>query len=293
MARGKSINLFLMDGTPTGIIKCTITNWTGIVYKIPRSDIYKFNERKDLKQSGVYCLFGTLKNTEMTIYIGQAGNRKNGEGILQRLNEHNKDSSKDFWTDAIVLTTSNNSFGPTEISYIENKLCNLAIKAQRCKVTNNNDPSPGNVTEEKESELEEFLDLVLIIVGVLGYNVFEPIPIVQPQMENADNLLYLKRRIKSINSTINAIARQVQQGFIVLKGSQISPKTDSYISSKAKRIRSKAKIDSNNILMEDIIFDKPSPAAEFVIGKTANGWTAWKNKYGIPLNQLENRGDKL
>ncbi len=26
--RGKSLNLFLMDGTPNGIIKCTIANWT-------------------------------------------------------------------------------------------------------------------------------------------------------------------------------------------------------------------------------------------------------------------------
>ena len=27
--RGKSINLFLMDGEATGRIKCTLANWTG------------------------------------------------------------------------------------------------------------------------------------------------------------------------------------------------------------------------------------------------------------------------
>jgi hypothetical protein len=36
--RGKSINLFLMDGTPNGRIKCTLANWTGVAYKIPRTD---------------------------------------------------------------------------------------------------------------------------------------------------------------------------------------------------------------------------------------------------------------
>ena len=33
-ARGKSINLFLMDGTATGRVKCTLANWTGVAYKI-------------------------------------------------------------------------------------------------------------------------------------------------------------------------------------------------------------------------------------------------------------------
>lgn len=35
--RGKSINLFLMDGEPNGRMKCTLANWTGVAYKIPRT----------------------------------------------------------------------------------------------------------------------------------------------------------------------------------------------------------------------------------------------------------------
>ncbi len=38
---------------------------------------------------------------------------------------------------------------------------------------NSNDPSPGNVTEEKESELDEFIDYAMIIVGSLGHKMFE------------------------------------------------------------------------------------------------------------------------
>jgi len=37
--RGKSINLFLMDGTPNGRTKCTLANWTGIAYKIPHENV--------------------------------------------------------------------------------------------------------------------------------------------------------------------------------------------------------------------------------------------------------------
>jgi hypothetical protein len=57
--RGKSINLFLMDGEANGRIKCTLANWTGIAYKIPRTELDICKERDDLKQSGVYFLFGT------------------------------------------------------------------------------------------------------------------------------------------------------------------------------------------------------------------------------------------
>lgn len=62
-ARGKSINLFLMDGESTGRIKCTLANWTGIAYKIPRTALDLCKERDDMKQSGIYFLFGTSDET--------------------------------------------------------------------------------------------------------------------------------------------------------------------------------------------------------------------------------------
>lgn len=58
VTRGKNINLFLMDGEASGRIKCTMANWVGIAYKIPRTELEKCQERDDLKQSGVYFLFG-------------------------------------------------------------------------------------------------------------------------------------------------------------------------------------------------------------------------------------------
>ena len=85
-SRGKSINLFLMDGEATGRIKCTLANWTGVAYKIPRTELEKCKDREDLKQSGVYFLFGISDDSgKEIVYIGQAGSRKNGEGILNRL----------------------------------------------------------------------------------------------------------------------------------------------------------------------------------------------------------------
>jgi len=33
MSLGKSISLFLIDGTPDGVIACELSNWTGKGYK--------------------------------------------------------------------------------------------------------------------------------------------------------------------------------------------------------------------------------------------------------------------
>ena len=86
-AHGKTIQLFLMDGEATGRTKCTLANWTGIAYKIPRIMLEQCKDRKNLKQSGVYFLFGDSEkeDKEKAVYVGQAIVRKAGEGLLNRL----------------------------------------------------------------------------------------------------------------------------------------------------------------------------------------------------------------
>ena len=296
MARGKSINLFLMDGDANGRIKCTLTNWTGVAYKIPRTELDQCKERNDLKQSGVYFLFGNSDETgKGVVYIGQAGTRKNGEGILYRLMEHKRNPEKDYWTEAIIFTTSNNSFGPTEISYLENRFCKLAIEARRYEVKNGNDPTPGNITEEKESEMEEFIDYSKVIMGTLGYKLFEPV-INKSCIEKQDNQeiaetdqipLYLERVIKNVGK-VNANGIQTSEGFVVFSGSRISPQDDNTIPAVIKERRKSAPIDINGILKEDLLFTSPSYAAMFVIGKSANGLTSWKTQDGKTLKSLEN-----
>lgn len=292
--RGKSINLFLMDGEAGGRIKCTLANWTGVAYKIPRTELDRCKEREDLKQSGVYFLFGTSDSTgQGIVYIGQAGARKNGEGLLNRLQEHKRNPEKDYWTEAIVFTTSNNSFGPTEISYLENRFCNLALQANRYEVKNGNDPTSGNITEEKECELEEFIDYAKVIMGTLGHKLFEPIT--KPLEENIEsgdmpmdetNRLYLKRTIKNVG-TVEATGIQTAEGFVVLVGSHISPSDDDTIPTAIKEKRQKVVLDAEGRLMENLLFNSPSYAAMFVIGKSANGLTSWRNETGQTLKSLE------
>lgn len=293
--RGKNIQLFLMDGDASGRIKCTLANWTGVAFRIPRTDLDRCKDRDDLKQSGVYFLFGTSDETgKGVVYIGQAGARKNGEGILNRLQEHKRNPDKDYWTEAVVFTTSNNSLGATEISYLENRFCNLALAAKRYDVKNGNDPTPGNITEEKESEMEEFIEYAKVIMGTLGHKLFDPVskPLTQAPVAQSEDLketgtpLHMERAIKGVGK-VEADGVQTTEGFVVLQGSHISLVDDDTIPATIKERRKCAPVDGNGILKEDMLFTSPSYAAMFVIGKSANGLTSWKTADGQTLKSLE------
>lgn len=294
--RGKSINLFLMDGEASGCIKSTLANWTGVAYKIPRTALDLCKGRDDLSQSGIYFLFGTSDQTgENVVYIGQAGVRKNGEGTLYRLQEHKRNPDKDCWTEAVVFTTSNNSFGPTEIGYLENRFTNMALTAKRYAVKNGNDPSPGNITEEKENELEEFIDYSKIVMGILGHRVFESLTEVKHPIEINNDiaiegdglLLHLKRKSRKSGQTIEAECKQTTEGFVVLKGSHIELNDSDSIPPGIKESRQKAKVNENGILQEDVLFKSPSYAAAFVIDGHANGLTEWKTADMKTLKEIE------
>lgn len=115
---GKNINMFLMDGDVTSSIKCTLSNWTGVIYKIPREKLSSeaIRTRQHLKHSSIYFLIGQDKG-EPLVYVGQAGNRKNGQALLLRVLEHTKNPDMNFFSEVIILTTDNNIFGPTELNY--------------------------------------------------------------------------------------------------------------------------------------------------------------------------------
>lgn len=289
MGKGKNFNLFLMDGEVTGRIKCTLSNWTGLAYKIPNSYLSKCKERQDLKQSGVYFLFGDDEGDKPTVYIGQAGIRKNGEGVLFRVAEHLK-GNFDF-NEVVILTTQNNSFGPTEISYLENKFTNMALETDRYKVKNGNDPNPGNVTEEKESELEDYVEYSKIILGVLGYKIFVPLIKSNDDEYNDEELsLYLSRKVKRSNAIITAKCKRTSEGFVLLSGSTIEETDAEAIPPRIKEMRADAKkngVIKDGVLTKNILFRSPSYASSFVLGINSNGRINWKLKTGQSLKEFE------
>ena len=291
--RSKNINMFLMDGEVTGKIKCTLSNWTGVIYKTPRIQLGDLKSRDEMKQSGIYFLFGRDEDKQKDVtYIGQATTRKNGEGVLLRIQEYTRDIHADYFNDVIILTTQNNSFGPTEISYLENKFTQLAKEAGRYIVKNGNDPNPGNVTEEKESELDEIIENTLMIIGTLGYRVFVPMTkkVSQDLTDNHSTYLYLKRKTKKSNKVIEATCERTTEGFVVLEGSQVEIKDSPYLPASLKEMRQNliaSRVIQDGVLKEKQLFSSPSYAAAFLLGMQTNGRTDWKDQDGRTLKELE------
>lgn len=214
MARGKVISVYLIDGVANGKIKATISNWNGIAYKIPRRLLDECKELDAFKQSGVYFLFGNNM-----VYVGQAEVRKNGKGIHQRILDHENDKYKDCWDEVVIFTRKDNSLGRTDISYLENRFYNKALEAGRFHVQNGNEPTIGTVTEEKESELEEYIDQAELVLGALGYKVFEPRIISETVEENSSEETIQSKKIPDLPEGVIGVGDFILQAMRNLEAS--------------------------------------------------------------------------
>ena len=169
----------------------------------------------------------------------------------------------------------------TPSSVVKTLVSNMAIEAGRYVVKNGNDPNPGNITEETESELEEFIDYAKIVMGTLGHKVFEPFA---PSAESADTepVLYMEY------GKGRASGKRTSDGFVVLKGSTINPTMTKSCPERTIKDRKKYedKIDSNGILTADVLLSSPSSAAGFVGGASLSGNALWKDAEGKTLKEL-------
>lgn len=78
---GKSIELFLVNGSAESLVTAELSNWNGKAIKIPRTEV-KSCDRADLKSVGVYFLICQEDDGTDSVYIGEA------ENVSDRLNQH-------------------------------------------------------------------------------------------------------------------------------------------------------------------------------------------------------------
>ena len=277
---GKRIEVFLVDGSPNGLVQCKVD--LGVIgYRIPRKGIEKNKDREHLKQAGIYFLFGkTDDEAKGAIYIGQAIKRQNGEGILYRLQEHTKDKDKEFWTEAIAFTTHDES-ADIDLNYLENMFYKLVENANRYEIKNRNTPNPGVVSEGKRSTLDKIIEDAKIVTGLLGHNVFVTEP---TKNTSSDGQLYYIGQ----GSEKEAVGKYTNEGFLVFKDSNIGGISDS-LSSGYKKLREKySYLIINNKLSENISFNSASAASSFVLGRNSNGRIDWKTNEGKTFGEIEN-----
>ena len=275
--RGKTIRQFLIDGQADGRWASELSNWTGKAYKIPRTYINQCTDRDDLSNTGVYFLFGCNDETdEEQVYIGEA------ENIFNRLKQHL--SEKDFWTECIVFISKDNNLNKAHIKYLENHLYILAKESKRYEVVNSNVPTEASISEMDRAEMDEFIDNMRLILGVLGHKILEPS--IKRKIDEKEILYILQDR-----SGIKASGKPISEGFAVLKGSKVANNVATSLSKavidKRQVLFDKGIVDENFTFTQDWAFTSPSLAAAIVVGYSINGRNAWKNKKGISLKEIE------
>lgn len=288
MAYGKSIELFLVNGSADSLITAELSNWNGKAIKIPRIEVASCN-RDDITQAGVYFLFCKEDDGSDSVYIGEAENVK--ERLVQHLRDYQSEKEKYYWTTAAIFI--GRDLNKALIRYLENRFVEIARVCKRYTVLTKNTYKNTVMKESQIAVMEEFVDNVKTLISALGYKVLEPLnkPVITvsdvgEHSDTEDLSLHLERTIKGLGK-VEADGVRTSEGFVVLQGSRIAVEDDDTIPVVLKQQRRKVSV-IDGVLQEDVLFSSPSYAAMFVIGKSANGLISWKDETGRSLKDIEN-----
>lgn len=285
MSAGKSVRLFLAEGTPGGLLTAEIMNWTGHVVAAPRSDLAALLKRPEATRTGIYLLLGDDPDSlgGQMAYIGE------GDDVSKRLYQHARSedqNGKDFWDRAIVLTSKDTNLTKAHARYLESRFLTLALKAGRSRLTNGTMPPPIVLPEADVSDMEYFIEQAKIVLPVLGVNIFrsqEMAVISKPETVNQKlNSPVFEMTLKKHG--IAATAQEVDGEFTVLEGSVARLKWSGSVGHSYTSLRAKLEHDGTLVQCPDgasmqftrnHVFASPSAAAAVVAGRSANGRTEW------------------
>ncbi len=285
MAYGKTIELFLVNGTADSLITAELSNWNGKALKIPRIEVASCN-RDDITQAGVYFLFCKEDDGSDSVYIGEAENVK--DRLVQHLRDYQSEKEKFYWSTAVIFV--GRDLNKALIRYLENRFVEIARSCKRYLVLTKNTYRNTVMKESQVAVMEEFVDNVKVLINALGYKVLDPLLQVGDDASDAEELLYI-----SIGST-SATGQVTAEGFVVLKGATVNEKTSAKsLSVGMKKLRDRifaeGKVE-NLVTAEDILFSSSSAAADFVLGYSASGPRTWKTKDGRSLKEIEDSATK-
>lgn len=280
---GRTIQLFLVDGKPTGLRKATIHGWTGVVLVSSQSTFAKLTERDEVDRTGIYILTGPDPEKEgMTrVYIGSANS------VRERIKQSAE--KREFWETAIAVTTSDDDLSKGHAEYLEARLIQITAQAGRVTLDNGTQPdtSRRRLPEADVANMEQFLANLRIILPVVGLDMLKPQPravtqTAKPVEERATGEVQFEIRHKS---GVQATAVEEEGEFIVLEGSEALTGTG-YVQQSYGGLKEQLVADgvlvphgTNKLrFAKPWPFNSPSAAAAVVLDRNSNGRIEWKVK---------------
>jgi hypothetical protein len=229
--------------------------------KFKKNDL-NFLEKYDITKN---CCIYFLCDEE-SIYIGKSVNG------IDRIKTHV--NSKDFWSFGLMFVTDNKSWTSTTIDYLEHHFINTFKNLPELSLENiehrNNIP---NITIYDKATIESAILKVEFYLNCHNINTKKT------ETKKYNKIYY--------NAKKNASLTYDAGKFILLKGSQLVLPLETTKESDLNVYNRLVKdmqnyleeeiIDANLVLMEDIVLNSPSRAANLCVGRSENGWTYFQN----------------
>ncbi|QIQ22174.1 GIY-YIG nuclease family protein [Zophobihabitans entericus] len=298
MENGKTIRIYLTDGSVAGIRHAEIINWTGQAISCPRNHLSTLADWVESTRPGVYFLFGINEENGLpTVYIGET------ENVYERLKQHIKNEEY-FWQEVIFFTNKDENLTKAHIKYLESRLVDMAKIAGRYIVINANTPTCSTLPRSDIAAMEAFIRNQLVLLGAMGHRFLEPLTDIAVKPEtiknttknNQDNDLFY---IHTKNAKAFATAQRTDEGMVILANSKALLVDGSSLSNKNKEIRDnlieQGQLHLNSdyyVFTKDVLSASPSQAAAVVLGYSVNGREIWVNQNNQSLKTLEEESIK-
>ena len=287
MNKGRSLELFFVDGNPEGMLTAEVFNWTGHILKFPRTQVRDGLARAEARHTGIYLLLGE-EDGQPVAYIGE------GEDVGARIRDH--DQRRDWWTEAVIVTTTSDALHKAHVKYLESRLVETALWAKACRLENGNAPPRSSLSEASRANMEEFLETLFMVLPALGLSLFQS---GRRDVSDGSGDSVREEETFWLRTPRNRIdAKAVLRGseFIVLKGSRVRANWagkgehdfgyrmlhESLVASGVVAV-----VDGMGVFMQDYAFNSPSAAAAVANGRPANGRLEWKCADGTSYGEWE------
>ena len=272
----RSLELFFIDGRPDGMLTAEVFNWTGHVLRIPRTQLKEGLSREEAAFTGVYILLGETDGREMA-YVGEA------ENMRDRIRNHA--AQKDWWDRAVLVTTTANNLHKAHIKYLESRLVEIANSINANALENGNTPPRSSMNEASISNMESFLDTLLMVLPAIRVDQFlsKKRSVSEPSPSPAI-LAATRFTMKVPRHGVHATAELRNGEMVVLAGSLVrnswvgDPNHNSGYSALRQELVDGgiiSSVDGHTMLTENFAFSSPSAAAAEVAGRSTNGRSSW------------------
>ena len=186
------------------------------------------------EERGRQCLYFLIGGTSVRpeVYIGEA------ENFQKRIPQH---QSKDFWNTCVVFLAKDENLSKAHVRFLEASFVDECKQANRAKLHNGNSPEGSKLSEEDESEMQEFKQNIKLVLSTLGYTFHE--------IASISDKTFEKYFIKT--KGLEAKGIYTAEGIIVLEGSQVAkeetPSIHDYLRNlRSEKLQERAIIDAKS-----------------------------------------------